>query len=466
MRVIQIAVPSRRLEATTDVLDEEGIDYIVTDATGPEGEPIVEFPIPRQAVEHVLDELRDVGVPVDDGYRVNLHADVAQTSNLDAMVSRFVRGREENDYVAREELRARALDTNPRSVTYYVMTFVAVVVATSGLLLNSPAIVVGSMVVAPQLGAALTSSVGIVINDREMIVDGLGSQVVGLALGIVGSVAFAILLRSTMLITPVLNIGAISQIGGRVSPGVLSVVVAAAAGTAAVFSLASHDSPSGALVGVMVSAALVPAAATAGLGVAWGIPRVAFGALALLLINVVTINLTGPFVLWLLGYRPEEWTTAPIRLERSLGDTLRTVRRYAPAAVAVLLLVGTMATGGLAFSHQVTYEQSVKSSIDEVLDRPKYDQVQLKNVQVTRDLPGPSGSGQSQVTIDIGTQGKTHSNLDRTIKRQILRDTGLPVSVSVRRTSNQSTSEAVAPDSTASAAVRWNPDGEAASAPA
>ncbi len=440
MRVIQLEVPNERVEVAKRVLRREGIDYIVTDATGETGGIVLEFPIPRQAVEHVLDELRAEDVPVDEGYRVNFHADVARTPNLGSLIARFVKGNEESDYIAREELEARAHDMDPNSVTYYVMTLVGVIVATSGLLMNSPAVVVGSMVVAPQLGAALMSSVGIVVNDREMIVDGLSSQVLGLSLGLIGSILFATALRSTMLVTPVLNIAAISQIGGRASPGALSVIVAVAAGTAAVFSLASHETPSGALVGVMVSAALIPAAATAGLGIAWGLPRVALGASALLIINVVVINLTGPIVLWLLGYRPNGWRERPIAWRRNVRETVRGASQYTPSIVAVCLLVGAVAVGGIAFSQQISYEQSVKSSVDGVLDQPKYDRLELKQVDVVKDYLSMRNNRPNQVTIAIGTQGEEYPGLERVIQRRILQDTGLPVSVSVERTStNEST---------------------------
>lgn len=456
MRVIQLELSSEQVATAKQVLRDQDVDYIHTDATNEAGNTVLEFPIPRQAVEHVLDELRAANVSVDNGYRVNLHADVAKTPNLNDLVARFVKGNEESDYIAREELIARAQGMDPNSFTYYVMTLVGVIVATSGLLMNSPAVVVGSMVVAPQLGAALTSSVGIVVNDREMITTGLSSQVLGLSLGLIGSILFGVLLRSTMLVTPVLNIEAISQIGGRVSPGALSVVVAIAAGTAAVFSLASHETPSGALVGVMVSAALIPAAATAGLGIAWGLPRVALGAGALLTINVVIINLTGPVVLWFIGYRPEGWTERPIRWGRDVKQTIGTMSNYTPSVIAVLLLVGAATTGGLGFSQQITYEQSVKSSIDDVIDTPQYEKLSLKEVTINRNYYSLGGDGRNQVQLDIGMNGESYPRLEQQLQKQIMQDTGVPVSVSVEQsTVNASSSgEDLDPHSTQNSAER------------
>ncbi|WP_458191164.1 DUF389 domain-containing protein [Haladaptatus sp. NG-WS-4] len=195
MRVIQIEVSDDKIDSAKRTLNDEGIDYRITDIQDKNGDNLVEFPIPRQAVEYVLDELREAGIQVDDEYRVNLHAEVAKTKNIDNIIERFVKDEKKSNYISREELIARARNSTSSSFTYYLMTLLGVIIATSGLLLNSPAVVVGSMVVAPQLGAALMASVGIVTNDREMIVNGFSEQVAGLGLGLVGATIIRIRLR-------------------------------------------------------------------------------------------------------------------------------------------------------------------------------------------------------------------------------------------------------------------------------
>jgi len=74
---------------------------------------------------------------------------------------------------------------SPNTVAYYVLTLLSAVVALSGLLLDSSAIVVGSMVIAPQVGSSLGAATGIVISDRETLRDGLQAQIVGLAAAVV-----------------------------------------------------------------------------------------------------------------------------------------------------------------------------------------------------------------------------------------------------------------------------------------
>jgi uncharacterized membrane protein len=62
------------------------------------------------------------------------------------------------------------------------------------------------------------------------------------------------------------------------------------------------------LVGVAIAVALVPPAATAGLGIAWGLPGVALTASVLVLVNLLAINVSALALFWISGFRPMEET--------------------------------------------------------------------------------------------------------------------------------------------------------------
>ena len=52
MRLVQVTIPAGKREAVLELLDEEGIDYVVTDETsGREYTAVVYFPLPTNAVE-------------------------------------------------------------------------------------------------------------------------------------------------------------------------------------------------------------------------------------------------------------------------------------------------------------------------------------------------------------------------------------------------------------------------------
>jgi len=56
MRLVRFDVPTDRLETVDGVLESEGIDHVVTPEYSDEDRVLVEFPLPVQAVDELLDE--------------------------------------------------------------------------------------------------------------------------------------------------------------------------------------------------------------------------------------------------------------------------------------------------------------------------------------------------------------------------------------------------------------------------
>jgi hypothetical protein len=166
MRQIKVVVPEEDLDGVLAVLDDESIDYVVTRSATDEETVLLEFPLPTQAVEYVLNELRAAGLD-DSRYTIITATETAKTAHFNQLEDRFVAGPEEDDSVAPEEIRGKALGMHRNNLTYYGLTLLSTIVATAGLLLDSPAVVVGAMVIAPQVGSALISGVGIVLDDRR-----------------------------------------------------------------------------------------------------------------------------------------------------------------------------------------------------------------------------------------------------------------------------------------------------------
>ncbi|WP_458186767.1 TIGR00341 family protein [Haladaptatus sp. NG-WS-4] len=381
MRLIQVLVPDESRDEVLAILDDEHIDYVLTREESGRDAAIVQFPLPTQAVDAVLGRLRDVGLG--DEYTVVGTLETARTPNIGELEDKFVKGGNEDDSIATEEIRTKALGMNPSPVTYYAMTLLSAIVATAGLLLDSPAIVVGSMVIAPQVGSAMTTSVGLVLNDRDMIREGLRSQVLGLGVAIVGATIFGWALKSVQFIPPALNVATVTQISQRISPGFLSFAVGLSAGAAGALGLATALPVS--LVGVMIAAALIPAAAAVGVGLAWGPPVVALGAFVLLVVNAVSINAAGGGVLWALGYRPADGTT---------------LRKAAPTLVAVTILLVSFAGAGVLMSQQMRTENAVNEEVQKVLQQEQYKSLELVRVQVEFDDMGLVDDSQ-QVTVVV-----------------------------------------------------------------
>ncbi len=418
MRVIYARVPPDASDAVFGYLDDEDVDYVVLVEGGESSAAVVQFPLPTPAVEKVLADLNAAGI--ENEYTVVTSAETVETETFESLEERYTQ--EEEKDIAPAELRTRALEMGQRSAIYYTMTLVSATVAAAGLLLDAPAIVVGSMVIAPQVGSALKTSVGTVFDDRKMIREGLGAQVLGLSLAVVGAAAFGLVVQWLGIGPPALPSLVLDQLHQRVSPGVMSVVVAVGAGVAAALSLATAVPTS--LVGVMIAAALIPAAAAVGIGIAWGESSIAAGAAVLLAVNTAAINLTGVGGLWALGYRPGDDSR---RDTRSRGSPMS----LRPALVAVLVLV--LAVGGFGYLtlQHVAFERTASEAVEDVLSEPRYDRLTLVSLEA-RFSPTAVLNGGDRVSVVVTRPaGQQYPDLARRLQRRVSARVGRPVTVAV-----------------------------------
>ena len=361
MRLVQISVPQGKLESVQGVLDDEGIDYVVHEESSGRGiDSVAMFPLPTNAVEPVLESLRNVGLS-DDTYTVITEANTVLSSDFEALDERYAE-EEDEDRIAREELTAKAEDLSPSLRTYAIMTVISAVIATAGLLLNSPAVVVGSMVIAPLIGPAMTANVGTVVDDRELFVRGVKFQVFGLLLAIASATAVAFLVRTANVVPPIADVTSVQQVRERVAPDFLSLVVALGAGAAGVLSLTTGVST--AIVGVMIAVALIPPAATVGIGIAWGQPLVSLGSGVLVLVNILSINLAVLVGLWYQGYRPEHWF-------REDDARSATVKRMGILVISILVLSAFLGGVTLDTYQRATTEAAIQERVEGAVDPPR-----------------------------------------------------------------------------------------------
>ena len=372
MRLVQVTIPTGKREAVLAVLDEEGIDYTVTEETSDrEYAGVATFPLPTPAVEPVLESLRTAGVDRE-AYTVVLDAETVVSDRFDALVERYAE-EEGDDRIAREELVARADELTPAPVSFVVLTVASAVVATAGLLLDSPAVVVGSMVIAPLIGPAMATSVGTVVDDRELFARGVRLQAAGGILAIGSAAVFAALVHELGVVPmDAAEVFAIGEVRERLAPDVLSLAVALAAGAAGALSLSTGVSA--ALVGVMIAAALVPPTAVVGIGIAWGEPEAVVGSAVLVLVNFLSVNLAALAVLWRTGYRPVEWFRRAV--------TERTVRRRAAGLLVAVLVVSTFLVGvSYATTRTAAFEDRVHDAAADEL--ASIEETDLLGVEVT-----------------------------------------------------------------------------------
>ncbi len=354
MRLIQTLVPDRSHDRVVEALEAADVDYAFSEETSrADYSAIVYIPVESGEVEEVLALLRDAGVERE-GYTVVTDAETIISERFERR-SEADEEEPDEERIAREELQSTAKGLSRSTPNYLAFTIVSAVVATAGLLENSAAVVVGSMVIAPLIGPAMASCVGSVIGDDDLFWDGVTAQVVGLVVAIAAATLFALSYR--LLVDPTLDLLLVGQIAERVHPGLLALAIALGAGVAGALSLTSGADE--ALVGVMIAVALIPPAATVGLGIAYADPVVAIGATVLVGVNVLSINAVGIVTIWVKEYRPDHWYE--VRQAKRV-----TIERLAVLLIAIVLLSSVLAMGTIDARANAAFENEAEAAAEAV----------------------------------------------------------------------------------------------------
>ncbi|USZ69454.1 DUF389 domain-containing protein [Halorussus salilacus] len=421
MRVVHVLVPDEHRESAMEALDERRVEYVVLEDD--DESVLLEFPIPTDATGEVFGALHEAGVP-DDAYRVVSTGETATTGTIDELMTRYAA---RYDPLSVPELKSKSQDLSRDPLSFVGLVVLSAMIAAGGLLVGSPAIIVGAMVIAPLVGPMLTASVGAIAGDRAMFADSVRLQVVGLLAGIVGAGLFAFVAQTLSFVPPVLDITSIVVIADRAAPTFLTVAVGVIAGAAAAFGLTTKGPTS--LIGVMIAAALIPGASATGIALVWGEYLVALGASTVLAVTVIGINVAVFATLELLGY-----DSSP----RSLVPSFEAPARIAAiSVVALLLVVGSVAVVYGTYQH-FEYEYGTNRAVDDVLSRSAYDAL---NVSTVRTDYGPGAAlfdARPTVVVTVfRPSGAEYPDLAATLRREIANRTAHRPAVQVQFTDVQ-----------------------------
>lgn len=177
------------------------------------------------------------------------------------------------------------------SLRYGFMILMSAGIAVLGLLLSSPAVVIGAMLISPLMNPILGFGFSLATFDFRESRRALTALVIGSGL----AVAFTGLI---VLLSPLK--GATAEILSRTRPNLFDLLVALFAALAGTYAIIKGRQ--GTIVGVAIATALMPPLAVVGYGLAtWNLP-VLGGALALFVTNFVTIALSATIMARLYGF--------------------------------------------------------------------------------------------------------------------------------------------------------------------
>jgi uncharacterized hydrophobic protein (TIGR00271 family) len=211
---------------------------------------------------------------------------------------------------------------------FAVLLFLSTFIATYGVIGDSTATVIGAMIIAPLMRPIMAATAGLVMGNLKRA----GFSFLIVIAGVVGVIGLSFLLTE-ITITRVISFDTNSQLSGRISPRLLDLYVALAAGAAGAFAL-SRDDVADSLPGVAMAIALVPPLCVVGIGLAQGEIEAASGAFLLFLTNFLAILLAGGGVLALLGLSAA-----------TLKGLTRDARRGAFVLIVITIVLVTLPLG-------------------------------------------------------------------------------------------------------------------------
>lgn len=352
-RNIQILIPEEIKKEVKEILEEKELDYFIS--TSEQKKSLLILNTPKEKVEEINEALKELGV--DEKGSITVVATEAVVSEKAEKIKEEAE-EEEKERISREEIVSKATDMAQLSTNYLLFTLISSLIATSGILADSTAVVVGSMVIAPLIGPAVASSTGTVLADTELFRKGMFSEILGLLVSILSSTLFAWLVFNLKLVPPLQEPILVNEIAERVYPDFLSIAIAIGSGAAGALSLTTGIST--ALVGVMIAVALIPPAAVTGVGIALGAPTIAIGSTILLMVNVLSINIAGTLTLNYQGYSPESYFG---QLE-SKKKIIKRVGMYASILLILSIFLGAITYNSYSGAK---FEEKVESVAEEVI---------------------------------------------------------------------------------------------------
>ena len=177
---------------------------------------------------------------------------------------------------------------------YAFMILMSAGIAVLGLLLSSPAVVIGAMLISPLMGPIIGLGFGIAMVD--------GNEIRRTAMTLAGGIVLAVLFTALVVFfSPIKDIT--SEIAARTRPNLFDLLVALFSALAGAYAMIRGRE--GTIVGVAIATALMPPLATVGFGLATLNATVFFGALLLFVTNLMTIAIAAAVMARLYGFGPK-----------------------------------------------------------------------------------------------------------------------------------------------------------------
>lgn len=182
------------------------------------------------------------------------------------------------------------------SATEISLVVLSTIIAAIGLLEGNQVVIIGAMVIAPLLKPNMALGVATTFGDLSLAIRTVRVGLTEICISLLLSILFGVLMPVNL---------EMSEIAIRTTVNLSDVALAFASGVAGAISLTVGEQS--AVVGVMVSVALLPPLVVLGMLIGSQLWGSAVGTVVLVSLNIVCLNLAAIATFWLRDVRPQSW---------------------------------------------------------------------------------------------------------------------------------------------------------------
>jgi len=256
------------------------------------------------------------------------------------------------DFHQREGLIERLKEESKASHGFYLFLSLSVIITTFGLLLNSAAVIIGGMIIAPLLYPLIGVGMAVVTNSHSLL-----KHTVGLI--IKSTIVVVVLSWIVTLFTPFNEVT--NEISIRTTPTLIDLIVALASGAAGAYAV-SEKERFASLTGVAVAAALVPPLAITGFAIATGNYELVWGSFILYAANLISVIVASSVVFSLLGF-------PKVKTKKNKKDVTRNVTITLAFFMVILFVLSMFFYNAITnMNRQKIVEQTVKLFLEDYKD--------------------------------------------------------------------------------------------------
>lgn len=293
---------------------------------------------------------------------------------------------------------------------FYLLVVLSCSIATMGLITNSPAVIIGAMLVAPLMSPIIGLGLGSIMGRGKLVESSLTGLLIGALLAVLLSAVMTVVNRNLPFVVlqelP-------SEVVARTRPSPIDLVIALAGGLAAAYAM-TRPKISAALPGVAIATALMPPLCTIGIGLALGRLEVAGGATLLFVTNAITIAFAAALVFFLQGFLPGRRVQEEV-VRRTL---------FSSAALTLMLLI-PLSYYSIKFFNEASENRRVNEVVTAEIAR--MNDAELVDLDVQHTLQGVD------MVITVRTNVPLHYEQVTELQKSIATNLQQPVTLKVNQ---------------------------------